>query len=334
MGLPIQDDFGTVLFHSSSDNVHDALAEAMQAGVRSLPRAKLSRTSLQNPKIMHGVKLRGMDLHGANFEQCQARGASFVECNIENVDFGRSRMNYCCLDGSYGLNVAMTGAMFEFGTMRGVNISNLMACRCQMEGTNFSGSHINNSEFNGSSLQRAKFNGCNLKGTSFQRVNLYGASFIGANLEYCDFSNAVLVGCNFTRANLNGACFSHAGFDDGTEMGRIKLSWSSHDLISHILNEYADRPLGGKWPTANQIIRRRMFAGAILTMRMKCWRSFFRDGVDVDPEAMEWALRVLISVRRRDDKPTHPEMFKVYHRLRVKRIKAEREMAAATHANS
>jgi hypothetical protein len=107
-----------------------------------------------------------------------------------------------------------------------------------------------------------------------------------ADLRSADLSSADLSSADLSSANLRSADLSYADLDKNTI-----LSWSSHDLIAHLL-----------FSSAKEDASKRMLAGLILISKDWCWEQFFK----IETPERAWAIEVL----KAQNPEGMPEMLK------------------------
>lgn len=123
---------------------------------------------------------------------------------------------------------------------------------------------------------------------SENKANLYGANLYGADLCDADLTGANLYGANLTGANLTRA-----------NLTMIKISWTSHHLISEILYRAATTEKDAKIQ-----VEKRKVAGLIAISIDWCWTEF----IAINDPLTDWAIAVLAPYAEND--PNAPSVFK------------------------
>jgi hypothetical protein len=148
-----------------------------------------------------------------------------------------------------------SGALVD-GSLRGANLGG-----ANLGGANLRGAYLWGADLRGADLQGANLGGANLRGANLWGANLRGANLRGAYLWGADLQRADLRGADLQGADLRGADLQ------GANLENIRMSWTSHALISEILSRAATTLAQAQFVA---------FVGANVEL---CWEEWMRDEV-------------------------------------------------------
>ncbi|MCF7849387.1 MAG: pentapeptide repeat-containing protein [Kiritimatiellales bacterium] len=160
--------------------------------------------------VAHGYDYSNMDLSGWDFSNQDLRDSRFFRATLTNTMFSGSLVQGTdfgvTTSRGFTSNQLYSTASYQLKDLSGIGLS-----YNNMNGWDFSGQNLTDSDFRSTTLTNANLSGANLTGARF-----YSSRMPGANLHAADLTGATFNGVRLMNGNLESADLSHASFYDVT----------------------------------------------------------------------------------------------------------------------
>ncbi len=223
----------------------------------------LTKTNLTGA-ILSGCDLSGSLLTQANLTEAQCVESLFIEADLFKANLSQAMLNKANLTGAF-----CDEAIFDHAIGEAITMADASAVKASLKQFNAQGSDLNGTDFSSSHVSEANFSQCNLQEASFSEC--VGGN---TNFELSDLSALKASGANFSPGSCFVECLANESIWDEANLSGCDVRYSQFERANFMAAQLQQTDLSA---TNAKFAK---FAGANLTQAKVVLTNLFEATLD------------------------------------------------------